>query len=67
MCILIIVSAVCCKMCGSQWHLFASVQWLNCWWRRNSSSAVNCYVYALVASVSEGGWYEVQMNMTYVH
>jgi hypothetical protein len=28
------------KICGCPWHMFASVQWLNSLWRRNSSSAV---------------------------
>ena len=59
MCLLISVSVVCCKKCGCQWHLFASIQWLNSLWRRNSSSV-------LVTLVSEGGWHEVQMNMTYI-
>ena len=66
MCILISVFAVCCKKCGSQWHLFASVQWLNSWWRRKSSSAISVLCMHFVAPVSEGGWGEVQMNMTYV-
>ena len=63
MCLLMGVSAVCCKKCGCQWHLFGSVQWLNTLWRRNSWSAI---VYSLGPPVSEGGWHETEMNMTYV-
>jgi hypothetical protein len=44
MCLLISVSAVCCNKCCCQWHLFASAQWLNSLWRRNSSSAGNVSV-----------------------
>ena len=60
------VSAVCCKKCACQWHLFAIVQWLISWWRRKSSSAVSVLCMHFMAPVSEGGWCEVQMNMTYV-
>ena len=49
MCFLISVSEVFWKKCGCQWHLFASVQWVNSLWRRNSSSAS---VYVLVPPVS---------------
>jgi hypothetical protein len=38
-------------------ELFVKEKYLKC---------SECHVYALVPAVSEGGWHEVEMNMTYV-
>jgi len=70
MCLLISISAVWCKKCGCQWRLFASVQWLNSWWRRNGSSAVRvmsmhwCHRYQKVGDMKYRWTWHTYLNMS---